>query len=144
MRSSFRRLARIEAKRYEPDWTRVVSSLGQVFAGDPGTRSIILYMQSLDEARGFLSAARAFARTKPIVAFKSGRFAESAQAAASHTGAMAAEDAVYQAAFERAGIVRVGHIDDVFDCAELLARQRPPPGARLAIVTNAGGPAVIA
>jgi acetyltransferase len=114
------------------------------FGSDPGTRSIILYMQSLDKARGFLSAARAFARTKPIVAFKSGRFAESAQAAASHTGAMAAEDAVYQAAFERAGIVRVGDIDDVFDCAELLARQRPPPGARLAIVTNAGGPAVIA
>jgi acetyltransferase len=111
---------------------------------DADTRSIILYMQSLDEARRFLSAARAFARSKPIVAFKSGRFAESAQAAASHTGAMAVEDAVYEAAFERAGIVRVGEIDDVFDCAELLARRRPPAGPRLAIITNAGGPAIIA
>ena len=91
-----------------------------------------------------MSAARAFARVKPIVAYKSGRFAESAKAAASHTGAMAGEDAVFDAAFERAGIERCYEIDDLFDCAELLAWQRPPFGPRLAIVTNAGGPGVMA
>jgi acetyltransferase len=107
------------------------------------TRSIILYIESINEAREFLSAARAFARTKPIVAYKAGRFAESAQAAASHTGAMAGVDAVYEAAFQRAGIERIFEIDDMFDCAELLARQNPPKGDRLAIVTNAGGPGVM-
>ena len=75
-----------------------------------------------------MSAARAFARTKPIVAYKAGRFAESAQAAASHTGAMAGVDAVYEAAFQRAGIERIFQIEDMFDCAELLARQRTPKG----------------
>jgi acetyltransferase len=111
---------------------------------DPDTRAIILYLQSIAHARTFMSAARAFARVKPIVAYKAGRFAESAQAAASHTGAMVAEDAVYDAAFERAGIVRVRELDDVFDVAELLASKRLPRGPRLAIVGNAGGPAVIA
>ena len=84
-----------------------------------------------------------FARTKPIVAYKAGRFAESAQAAASHTGAMAGVDAVYEAAFQRAGIERIFQIEDMFDCAELLARQQPPKGDRLAIITNAGGPGVM-
>ncbi len=107
------------------------------------TRSIILYIESISEAREFMSATRAFARTKPIVAFKSGRFAESAAAAASHTGAMAGVDAVYEAAFRRAGIERIFEIEDMFDCAELLARQQPPKGARLAIITNAGGPGVM-
>lgn len=107
------------------------------------TRSIILYIESVSEAREFMSAARAFARTKPIVAFKAGRFAESAQAAASHTGAMAGVDAVYEAAFQRAGIERIFQVEDMFDCAELLARQQPPKGDRLAIVTNAGGPGVM-
>ena len=78
------------------------------------TRSIILYVESITEARDFLSAARAFARTKPIVAYKAGRFAESAQAAASHTGAMAGVDAVYEAAFQRAGIERIFEIDEMF------------------------------
>jgi acetyltransferase len=110
----------------------------------PPTRSIILYLQSIRRARSFLSAARAFARAKPIVAYKAGRFAQSARVAAFHTGAMAAEDAVYDAAFTRAGIVRVAELDDVFDVAELLASHRLPGGARLAIVTNAGGPGVIA
>ncbi len=91
-----------------------------------------------------MSAARAFSKTRPIVAFKSGRFAESAKAAGSHTGAMAGADDVYDAAFQRAGIERVNEIDDMFDCAELLGRVKPPPGARLAIVTNAGGPGVMA
>jgi acetyltransferase len=107
------------------------------------TRSIILYIESISEAREFMSAARAFARTKPIVAYKAGRFAQSAQAAASHTGAMAGVDAVYEAAFQRAGIERIFLIEDMFDCAELLARQQPAKGERLAIITNAGGPGVM-
>ena len=114
------------------------------FGSATETRSILLYIESIVEAREFMSAARAFARTKPIVAYKAGRFAESAQAAASHTGAMAGVDAVYEAAFQRAGIVRIFEVDDMFDCAELLARQQPPKGDRLAIVTNAGGPGVMA
>ena len=113
------------------------------FGSATETRSIILYIESITEAREFLSAARAFARTKPIVAYKAGRFAQSAQAAASHTGAMAGVDAVYEAAFQRAGIERIFDIDDMFDCAELLARQHVPKGDRLAIITNAGGPGVM-
>jgi acetyltransferase len=107
------------------------------------TQSIILYVESISDAREFMSAARAFARTKPIVAYKAGRFPESAQAAASHTGAMAGIDAVYEAAFQRAGIERIFQVEDMFDCAELLARQQPSRGDRLAIVTNAGGPGVM-
>jgi acetyltransferase len=107
------------------------------------TQSLILYIESITEAREFMSAARAFSRTKPIVAYKAGRFAQSAQAAASHTGAMAGVDAVYEAAFQRAGIERIFQIEDMFDVAELLARQRSPKGDRLAIITNAGGPGVM-
>lgn len=114
------------------------------FGEDPLTESMILYVESIPGAREFMSAARGFSRTKPIVAYKSGRFAESAQAAASHTGALAGEDAVYDAAFQRAGIERVFDLDDMFDCAQLLGRRRLPRGDRLAIVTNAGGPGVIA
>ena len=113
------------------------------FGSATETRSIILYIESISEAREFMSAARAFSRTKPIVAYKAGRFAESAKAAASHTGAMAGVDAVYEAAFQRAGIERIFEIDDMFDCAELLARQQLAKGDRLAIVTNAGGPGVM-
>ncbi len=113
------------------------------FGSATETHSIILYIESISEAREFMSAARAFARTKPIVAYKAGRFAESAQAAASHTGAMAGVDAVYEAAFQRAGIERIFQIEDMFNCAELLARQQPPKGDRLAIITNAGGPGVM-
>jgi acetyltransferase len=114
------------------------------FNQDPHTRAIILYVQSIEDARRFMSAARAFARVKPIVAYKAGRFSASAKAAASHTGAMVAEDAVYGAAFERAGVVRVAELDDVFDVAELLASRRLPRGPRLAVISNAGGPAVVA
>ncbi len=121
-----------------------MADLIDYFAADPQTESLILYIESLNHSRDFLSAARAFARHKPIVAYKAGRFAESAQAAASHTGALAGVDAVYEAAFRRAGIERVFSVDDLFDCAELLARQSPPRGPRLAIVTNAGGPGVMA
>jgi len=120
-----------------------MADLIDYFGSATETQSIILYIESISEAREFMSAARAFARTKPIVAYKAGRFAESAQAAASHTGAMAGVDAVYEAAFQRAGIERIFQIEDMFDCAELLARQQTPKGDRLAIVTNAGGPGVM-
>lgn len=121
-----------------------MADLIDYFAADPNTESLILYIESLTNAREFLSAARAFSRKKPIVAFKAGRFTESALAAASHTGALAGVDDVYEAAFRRAGIERVFSVDDMFDCAELLARQKLPRGHRLAIVTNAGGPGVMA
>jgi acetyltransferase len=121
-----------------------IDDLLDYLAGDPHTDSVVLYVESIGRARQFMSAARALARDKPIVAYKAGRFADSAQAAASHTGALAGVDAVYEAAFRRAGIVRVFDLDEVFDCAGLLARQRIPKGPRLAIVTNAGGPGVMA
>lgn len=121
-----------------------IADLIDYFATDHRTESIIMYVESINEAREFMSAARAFTRTKPIIAYKAGRFSASAKAAASHTGAMAGVDSVYEAAFARAGIVRVFEVDDLFDCAELLARQRTPSGPRLAIVTNAGGPGVMA
>ena len=114
------------------------------FGEDERTRSIILYIESISDARAFMTAARACARQKRIIAFKAGRFPASAQAAASHTGAMASEDAVYDAAFQRTGVVRVADLADVFDCAALLGRGKIPAGPRLALVTNAGGPGVIA
>ena len=114
------------------------------FGQDEHTRSIILYIESISHARSFMTAARAFARQKPIIAFKAGRFPASAQVAASHTGAMASEDAVFDAAFQRTGIARVSDLGDVFDCAALIGRGKVPRGARLGIVTNAGGPGVIA
>jgi acetyltransferase len=113
-------------------------------AEDPNTSSAILYVESIADARYFMSAARAFSRRKALVAYKAGRFAESALAAASHTGAMAGVDAVYQAAMERAGIVRVFDMQSLFECAELLTQHPNPIGSRLAIVTNAGGPGVMA
>lgn len=114
------------------------------FGEDEKTKSIILYVESLNQARKFMSAARAFARTKPIIAYKAGRFPESAEAAASHTGAMASEDAVFDAAFRRVGMARVMNIGEIFDCADLLGRKKIPTGPRLGIVTNAGGPGVMA
>jgi acetyltransferase len=114
------------------------------FAQDDLTDSIIMYVESITKPLDFMSAARAFTRNKPIIAYKAGRFEESAKAAASHTGALAGVDAVYDAAFARAGIIRVFDVEEMFDCAELLARQRKPYGRRLAILTNAGGPGVMA
>ncbi len=114
------------------------------FGEDEETKSILLYIESVKRARRFMSAARSFARSKPIIAYKAGRFAESARAAASHTGALATEDAVYDAAFKRAGIVRVFDIGDIFDCAGLIGKNRVPKGPNLGIVTNAGGPGVMA
>ncbi|HRY31382.1 MAG TPA: bifunctional acetate--CoA ligase family protein/GNAT family N-acetyltransferase [Bacteroidales bacterium] len=114
------------------------------FGQDDSTRSIMLYIESVGQARKFMTAARTFARSKPIIVYKSGRFAESAEAAASHTGAMASEDAVYDAAFQRTGMARVYDIGDIFDVAAMIGRNRFPRGARLGIVTNAGGPGVMA
>ncbi len=111
---------------------------------DPSAKSILLYIESLTNFRKFMSAARAVSRVKPIIVLKAGRSAAGAEAAASHTGAMAGEDAVYDAAFKRAGIVRVDTIQDLFDCAELMAKQPRPLGPRLAIVSNGGGPGVMA
>jgi len=106
--------------------------------------SVILYIESLTNAKKFMSAARAVSRIKPIIAVKGGRSQSGAQAASSHTGAMAGEDDVYDAAFKRAGIIRVRTIRELFNCAESLAKQPRPRGPRLGIVTNAGGPGVIA
>jgi len=114
------------------------------FGNDPDTSSILIYMESLSNARNFLSAARAFARTKPIIILKVGKSSEGAKAAMSHTGSLTGNDAVFDAAFKRAGVIRVNTIGQLFDCAETLAMQPRPLGDRLAIVTNAGGPGVIA
>jgi acetyltransferase len=114
------------------------------FGDDPQTCSIILYVESITDARKFMSAARHFAKTKPIIVVKSGRTARSALAAASHTGALAGDDTLYSAAFRRAGVVRVDEISDLFDSSEALSRVSSPRGPRLAIVTNAGGPGVMA
>jgi acetyltransferase len=111
---------------------------------DEATRSILIYMEGVGNARKFMSAARAFARRKPIIILKPGRFAESARAAHSHTGAMAGDDAVYEAAFRRAGVVRVREIAELFDAAKVLDSKKLPAGSRLAIVTSAGGPGVMA
>ncbi|MGA8240236.1 MAG: CoA-binding protein, partial [Desulfobacterales bacterium] len=111
---------------------------------DPSAQSILLYIENLTNFRKFMSAARSVSRIKPIIVLKSGRSPAGARAAASHTGAMAGEDAVYDAAFKRAGIVRVDTIEELFDCAELMAKQPRPSGSRLAILTNGGGPGVMA
>jgi acetyltransferase len=114
------------------------------FGSDPKTKSILMYVEGITEARKFMSAARHFARTKPIIVVKSGKFSESAKAAASHTGSLSGEDDIYDAAFKRAGIVRVEEIADLFNAAEVLGTQPLPKGNRLAIITNAGGPGVMA
>lgn len=114
------------------------------FSADPGTRAILLYMESVDDARKFMSAARAAARTKPVVVIKAGRHAQGAKAAATHTGALAGSDAVYDAAFRRAGLLRVLDLDQLFAAAETLGRQKPFPGNRLAVLTNGGGVGVLA
>jgi acetyltransferase len=113
------------------------------FGSDPKTKSILMYVEGLTEARKFMSAARHFSRTKPIIVVKSGKFTESAKAAASHTGSMSGEDNIYGAAFKRAGIVRVEEIADLFNAAEVLGTQPLPKGPNLAIITNAGGPGVM-
>ena len=113
-------------------------------AADGATRALLLYIETVGNARKFMSAARAAARIKPVVVVKSGRHAEGARAVASHTGALAGSDAVCQAAFDRAGILRVFTLAELFDAVEILALARPPHGDRLAIVTNGGGIGVLA
>jgi acetyltransferase len=98
------------------------------FGQDSNTKSIVLYVESIVDARSFMSAARAFARKKPIIVYKSGRFPESAAAAASHTGALASEDSIYDAVFRRAGLARVFDIGNIFDFTDLIGRKRVPRG----------------
>ncbi|HEV8260120.1 MAG TPA: bifunctional acetate--CoA ligase family protein/GNAT family N-acetyltransferase [Burkholderiales bacterium] len=113
-------------------------------ASDAATTAILLYVEAITNARKFMSAARAAARNKQVIAVKSGRVAESAKAAASHTGALAGSDDVYDAAFRRAGMLRVESTFNLFVAAETLALVRPFRGDRLTIMTNGGGPAVMA
>src|SRR6201993_215133 len=113
-------------------------------ADDPDTRSILIYMESIGDARAFLSAAREVALRKPIIVIKVGRSEAAAHAIACHTGTLAGSDDVLKAAFRRIGVLRVGTISDLFNMAEVLSRQPRPQGPRLAIVTNAGGPGVLA
>ena len=114
------------------------------FGNDPETKAILIYMETLTQARRFMSAARSFARTKPIIVLKVGRSQEGAKAALYHTGSITGNNQIFDAAFKRAGMLRVGSIAELFDCAKTLSMQRRPTGNRLAIVTNAGGPGVIA
>ncbi|MEM7809156.1 MAG: bifunctional acetate--CoA ligase family protein/GNAT family N-acetyltransferase, partial [Planctomycetota bacterium] len=111
---------------------------------DPRTRSILVYMETVGDARRFLSAAREVALNKPIICIKPGRSEAAAKAAASHTGSLVGSDDVLDAAFRRVGVLRVNQISDLFHMAEVLAKQPVPKGPRMTIVTNAGGPAVIA
>jgi acetyltransferase len=122
------------------NWGDLIYHLGD----DPHTRSILLYMESVGDARSFLSAAREVALTKPIIAIKVGRTGAAAKAAASHTGALTGSDDVLDAAFRRVGVLRVDTIEELFGLAELLGKQPRPAGPRLAIVTNGGGPGVLA
>ncbi len=122
------------------DFADLVDFLGE----DPHTRSILVYMETIGNARRFMSAARSFARNKPIIVLKPGRYAESARAALSHTGSMAGDDEVYEAAFRRVGVLRVHEVADLFHAAEVLDSRRLPVGPNVAIVTNAGGLGVMA
>ncbi len=121
-------------------WGDLINHLGD----DPNTKSIVIYMESIGDARSFLSAAREVALTKPIIVIKPGRTEAAAKAAASHTGSLTGSDEVLQAAFQRVGVLRVEAISELFDMAEVLGKQPRPKGPRLTIVTNAGGPSVIA
>lgn len=121
-------------------WGNLIDYLGD----DPHTRSIVIYMESIGDARSFLSAAREVSLTKPIIIIKAGRSEQAAKAAASHTGSLAGSDEVLEAAFRRVGALRVNSVSDVFYMVEVLARQPRPTGPKLAIVTNAGGPGVLA
>ena len=114
------------------------------FGDDPNTKSILVYMESVGDARSFLSAAREVALSKPIIVIKAGRSEAASRAAASHTGALTGSDDVLEAAFRRCGVLRVQNIADLFYMAEVLSKQPRPRGPRLSIVTNAGGPGVLA
>lgn len=122
------------------DFADMIDYLGN----DPNARSIIIYMENMTRHRKFMSAARSVSRIKPIIVVKSGRSEAAAKAAASHTGALAGQDQAYNAAFRRAGIIRVDTISQLFSCAEALGKMQRPTGGKLAIITNAGGPGVMA
>ena len=122
------------------NWGDLIYYLGD----DPHTKSIVIYMESIGDARSFLSAAREVALTKPIIVIKVGRTQAAAKAAASHTGSLTGSDEVLDAAFRRVGVLRVNTIAELFEMAEVLAKQPRPRTPRLAIVTNAGGPAALA
>jgi acetyltransferase len=121
-----------------------IADMLDYFALDVGTNAILLYVEGIKDARKFMSAARGAARVKPVVVVKSGRMAAGARAAATHTGALAGSDAVYDAAFRRAGMLRVFDLRELFDCAEMIGRVKTPPGKRLAMLTNGGGLGVLA
>ena len=121
-------------------WGDLIYYLGN----DPKTRSILIYMESVGDARSFLSAAREVALTKPIIVIKAGRTEAGSKAAASHTGSMTGSDDVLDIAFQRSGVLRVSNISELFYIAEVLAKQPRPRGPRLTILTNAGGPGVLA
>jgi acetyltransferase len=121
-------------------WGDLIEYLGD----DPRTRSIIIYMESIGDARAFVSAAREVALSKPIIVIKAGRSEAAAKAAASHTGSLSGSDEVLEAAFRRCGVLRVMNISDLFYMSEVLAKQPRPRGPRLTILTNAGGPGVLA
>ena len=121
-------------------WGDLIQYLGE----DPHTRSIVIYMETIGDARSFLSAAREVAMTKPIVVIKPGQTEAASKAAASHTGSLSGSDEVLNAAFRRVGVLRVSRISDLFDMSEVIGRQPRPQGPRLTIVTNAGGPGVLA
>ena len=114
------------------------------FGNDPRTHSIVIYMESIGDAGSFLSAAREVSLTKPVIVIKAGRTAAAAKAAASHTGSLTGSDDVLEAAFRRSGVLRVNSIADIFFMSDVLAKQPRPRGKRLCIVTNAGGPGVLA
>jgi len=122
------------------DWGDLIYYLGD----DPHTKSIVIYMETIGNARGFLSAAREVALTKPIIVIKPGRTEGAAKAAASHTGSLTGSDEVLEVAFRRSGVLRVGTIAELFYMAEVLGKQPRPKGRRLTILTNAGGPGVLA
>src|SRR5215472_10850667 len=121
-------------------WGDLIYYLGD----DPNTKSIVIYMETIGDARAFLSAAREVALTKPIIVIKPGRTEAAAKAAASHTGSLTGSDEVLQAAFRRVGVLRVDTVGELFDMAEVLAKQPRPKGPNLMIVTNAGGPGALA
>jgi acetyltransferase len=121
-------------------WGDLIYYLGD----DQQTRSIVIYMESIGDARAFLSAAREVSFFKPVIVIKAGRTDAAAKAAASHTGSLTGSDEVLDAAFRRSGVLRVDRISDVFYMAEVLAKQPRPRGPRLTILTNAGGPGVLA
>src|SRR5918999_4317024 len=121
-------------------WGDLIYYLGD----DPKTKSIVIYMETIGDARSFLSAAREVVLTKPIIVIKAGHTEAAGKAAASHTGSLAGSDEVLDAAFRQSGVVRVESISDLFDMAEVLGKQPHPKGPHLTILTNAGGPAVLA